>query len=668
MALKASGTLGRVQLQIRDGDESGFAQAKGWLLAGFSGWLDDVARPSGPGANEAVSDASLVLDWKFGYGDGHLGRWTAGDVGEFLLGWCPRKLTVSQEDCVSIPGSVAAFTDYLAAQGLLATGSATAALLRVTATGATAEFIAEMSNPANFGMAKALFAGAVEHGYDVTGEAGIAAWIDRFNSLSDEEREAILPDDVLGTSAPVVPGRPLRSVVLPPGDVIKASKAAAPVLGVFARLAGFAGAGRRLTPNGNLTLADARELITLLSTGDVMDPVIGDRMFRTRSSAELPRLRFLFMWAKKAGVVRVLHGKMVATKRGVALAVSSPIGGGLAVMFDKALDALLGAGPVGAQRPPDAWALWQEVDYVLDSLAVHLLIPAYETADPVPLGGVTGSATRAITQAFDFGQLPGEYVASHIGWSVAMLADAMELAGVLCRTGAGAADEDLGLVRPGGDIELTPAGVAALQSRLAAAGYDTPVAGRLAGDSAAGLVTGIDAADLVSAAAEVDAWLDLRSADQALAELADAVRQIGELGPQNLALAIMTDIGPETAAPHIRRLVEDRVSRLAALCWLAEHDGLAERELYDRGDLEVFCDVLANRLLAAELTGLFECLALAGDASAQSRLVRELGGVSAASAEVVLEAVGRNHSEKAVAKAARKALFRRRSRLAAAPR
>jgi hypothetical protein len=97
-------------------------------------------------------------------------------------------------------------------------------------------------------------------------------------------------------------------------------------------------------------------------------------------------------------------------------------------------------------------------------------------------------------------------------------------------------------------------------------------------------------------------------------------------------------------------------------------DGLADRELYDHGDLEVFCDVLANRLLAAELAGLFGCLALAGDAGAQLRLVSEVGDVSAASAEVVLEAIGRNHTEKAVAKAARKALFRWRSRLAGAPR
>ena len=39
----------------------------------------------------------------------------------------------------------------------------------------------------------------------------------------------------------------------------------------------------------------------------------------------------------------------------------------------------------------------------------------------------------------------------------------------------------------------------------------------------------------------------------------------------------------------------DRMARGVALCWLADHGLLAERELYDPGDLETFCDVLASR-------------------------------------------------------------------------
>jgi len=659
MTPNASGTLGRVQLLIRD-DEAGFERAREWLLDGFGRWLGDASRLSQEAADEAVSDASLALDWKFGYGDGHLGRWTAGEITEFLVGWCPRKLSVSQEDCAAIPGNIALFTDYLATQGLLAQGSATAAVLRAAATDATEEFIAEMGNPASFGMAKALFAGAAAYGYDPTDEAGLAAWMERFNSLSDKERDVILPDSVLHAGGPAVAPRrrSLPPVVLPPDEVIEASKAAAPVLPMFAKLARFAGAGRRLTPNGHLNLADARELVTLLDTGDVMDPRIGDRVFRTRSSAELPRLRLVFTWAKKAGVVRVLHGRVVATKRGLALADD------LAGMFDKALDALLAVGPIGAQTPPGAWARWPEVDQVIDSITVHLLIPPYMAGCPVPLADITDLATHAITGVFDFGQTPGDYVIRHVGWDVARLADGMELAGVLRRVGASADDEELNLVRPGGDVELTPAGLAALRSRLAAAGYDTPAAGRLASASAAGLVTGIDPADSLSSAAEVDAWLRRRTPEQALAELADAARQISNLPLQNIALSIMTDIGPEAAAPHIRQLAADRVARGAALCWLADHGLVAERELYDPGDLETFCDVLANRLLTAGQVGLAGCLALAGDEAAQARLASELGGCATTSAEPVLEAIGRYHPVKAVAKAARKALFQRRSRLA----
>jgi hypothetical protein len=46
----------------------------------------------------------------------------------------------------------------------------------------------------------------------------------------------------------------------------------------------WVGAGRKLTQTGRITLADARELVVLLGTEDEMDPKIGDRVFRTKSS------------------------------------------------------------------------------------------------------------------------------------------------------------------------------------------------------------------------------------------------------------------------------------------------------------------------------------------------------------------------------------------------
>jgi hypothetical protein len=48
------------------------------------------------------------------------------------------------------------------------------------------------------------------------------------------------------------------------------------------------GTGRKLTQTGQLTMADARHLVGLLDVGDEIDPVVGERVFRSRSSADLP--------------------------------------------------------------------------------------------------------------------------------------------------------------------------------------------------------------------------------------------------------------------------------------------------------------------------------------------------------------------------------------------
>lgn len=77
--------------------------------------------------------------------------------------------------------------------------------------------------------------------------------------------------------------------------------------------------GRRLTQTGRLTLADARALVPLLGTPDRIDPVIGDRVFRTKSSQGLPGLNLLVEWAKAAGLVRAVGGKLVPVKKNTKL-------------------------------------------------------------------------------------------------------------------------------------------------------------------------------------------------------------------------------------------------------------------------------------------------------------------------------------------------------------
>lgn len=92
-----------------------------------------------------------------------------------------------------------------------------------------------------------------------------------------------------------------------------------PLVGQIAALVRWVGDGRKLTATGALTLADARAAVAVVGTGDVIDPVIGDRVFRTRSSAELLDLGLLVSWVRAAGLVRVVKGRLVPVKRGSRL-------------------------------------------------------------------------------------------------------------------------------------------------------------------------------------------------------------------------------------------------------------------------------------------------------------------------------------------------------------
>src|SRR5262245_1532468 len=80
--------------------------------------------------------------------------------------------------------------------------------------------------------------------------------------------------------------------------------AGAVALGRLQTFVTWVGAGRKLTQTGRITLADARELVGLLGTGDELDPRIGEQVFRTKSSEELRGLAIVVAWAKASGLVR----------------------------------------------------------------------------------------------------------------------------------------------------------------------------------------------------------------------------------------------------------------------------------------------------------------------------------------------------------------------------
>ncbi len=102
--------------------------------------------------------------------------------------------------------------------------------------------------------------------------------------------------------------------------MLEAAAEKAELTGQIRAFLSWVGPGRKLTATGRIGLADARHLVELLGTGDTIDPEIGGRVFKTKSSEELAYLTRIVGWAKAARLVRVTGTKLVPVKKNAALA------------------------------------------------------------------------------------------------------------------------------------------------------------------------------------------------------------------------------------------------------------------------------------------------------------------------------------------------------------
>ena len=170
-------------------------------------------------------------------------------------------------------------------------------------------------------------------------------------------------------------------------DLLKAAAEKAELTGQIRAFLAWVGPGRKLTATGRIGLADARHLVELLGTGDTIDPDIGGRVFKTRSSEDLAHLSRIVAWAKAARLVRVTGTRLVPVKKNAALA-------------DRPLDlvlALLEAYPRLGQPlfPQNTWRQSLVGDEFTD-IGQELLTVLLRSAGPCPLGELGGIAYDAI--------------------------------------------------------------------------------------------------------------------------------------------------------------------------------------------------------------------------------------------------------------------------------
>ncbi|MER5940750.1 hypothetical protein ABT121_25875 [Streptomyces sp. NPDC001928] len=212
-----------------------------------------------------------------------------------------------------------------------------------------------------------------------------------------------------------------------------------------------------------------------------------------------------------------------------------------------------------------------------------------------------------------------------------------------------------------GMVRLTPLGLYGMRARLLEAGFEAPAVGDLADKGADALLDGTATFPQTAARTETELWLARREPLPAARELLAAARGSDAGGPlRRLRCQQALSLVGAEAEPALREVLDDPELGGLARVWLTEA-GFGDVPAPSQ-DLVFWLtvDTVAAQLAAEgnsdELRALVE-----GLAAQHSGFFAAAWRVDHPAAADVLEAMGRLHPDKKVAKEARKAAFKARS-------
>ncbi|MEV0190012.1 hypothetical protein AB0I39_15910 [Kitasatospora purpeofusca] len=216
-----------------------------------------------------------------------------------------------------------------------------------------------------------------------------------------------------------------------------------------------------------------------------------------------------------------------------------------------------------------------------------------------------------------------------------------------------------------GMVRLTPLGQYGIRQWLLEDGYDAPLVGDLAKGDAAELLRGVSEAANVLPEEELKVWLEGREPVAAARELLEAARGNDAYAPMRRMLchSALTLLGAP-AEPAAREVLGDPELGGGAAAWLVAL-GAADVPAPDRATaLWTVVDAFAAQLLdtGGDPDQLRELVAELPVTDEPADYLGELWRVDHPYTADVLEAVGEMHPDRAVAKEARKAAFKARSK------
>lgn len=287
----------------------------------------------------------------------------------------------------------------------------------------------------------------------------------------------------------------------------------------------------------------------------------------------------------------------------------------------------------------------------LPALAASMIVP---TDMGEPTNDVLEQVSDAMMRLDDqFRMLEPVGLVAYQPVDEALMADAEE------EPAAGPVDESD--VTRYGMVRLTPLGAYGLRTRLLEAGFEAPAVGELADKGADALLDGMAAYPQGAAQAEIEQWLDRRESLAAARELLAAARGEDAGAPlRRLRCQQALSLVGAEAEPALREVLGDPELGGLARVWLAERGAADVPAPSPDMIFWLTIDTVAAQLAAEgnseELQALVE-----GLAQQHAGFFAEAWRVEHPDTADVLEAMGRLHPDKKVAKEARKAAFKARS-------
>ncbi len=123
--------------------------------------------------------ASMMMDFGMNYLSVTPPDMSPDDVREILFDLFPRKVSTAADEAEGVVRELRAFWTFLQREFHLANAEA---CLKVLDEKTARQLKQELSNPANFGIAKSFMMMGLERGFDLSSEEGINRWMETYNN------------------------------------------------------------------------------------------------------------------------------------------------------------------------------------------------------------------------------------------------------------------------------------------------------------------------------------------------------------------------------------------------------------------------------------------------------------------------------------------------------